>query len=800
MKNNFLIMIKMIILIIIFSSHLNLYANEILFESNEIEIIDKDNLIAKGDIKINNNLGYEIKGDKLIINKRSQVHVLLGNVYFKDNFHNTIYSKKIIINQKENKYIFSENVLLQDNIHEIILKSQNLVYDRASESIFLNEKAEIIDSLDNKIETETLKINIKDNLLIGKNVKIIDKDLNTYEIKNIIYDLKNKKIAGQDLSLNSNNTRLSKNYVPRAKSRAFIIEDDFLTLNKSNYTNCRARDGCPPWTISADEILHDKKNKIVKYKNASLKIYDKPIVYFPKFFHPDPSVERQSGFLPPVISTQNSNSFLNLPYFFAISDNTDFTLNPRIYDNEKSLLQGEYRKITKNSLSTLDMSIKNDSPFLMKNKSTDTHLFLKSKINKKFNFFDESNFDIKLQLTSNDDYLKTYNLKSPIIESQSTLNSAIEFEGSNNDLYFNLSAEAYEDLTKTHDKFEYVLPNFLITKDLDSQFNGLLQISSNGYNKFYDTNVKETILINDFSYNSLDNFSNQGFISNFEFKVKNFNSSSSNSNTYKKDQENNIQGLIQYNSKYPLIKKGNKYDRTLTPLLSLKLNPLGNDNISEADRLITYDNIFSSNRISSNEILEGGISLTFGNEFKIFKKNDEINDFFHLNLATSIRENENYDLPQKSSLGQKTSNFVGQTGFNINEFLDLNYEFITENNLTESNYHKIESILQFNKIVTKFEYLEENNQIGNESFFSNETKFLFDENSNVLFRTRKNKKTDLTEYYDLIYQYKMDCLTAGVEYKKSYYNDGSLKPEESIYFSLTLMPFNNEIKTPGIDR
>src|SRR5210317_973095 len=163
MKNNFLIIIKMIILIIIFSSHLNLYANEILFESNEIEIIDKDNLIAKGDIKINNNLGYEIKGDKLIINKRSQVHVLLGNVYFKDNFHNTIYSKKNIINQKENKYIFSENVLLHDNIHEIILKSQNLIYDRVSESIFLNEKAEIIDSMDNKIETETLKINIKDN-------------------------------------------------------------------------------------------------------------------------------------------------------------------------------------------------------------------------------------------------------------------------------------------------------------------------------------------------------------------------------------------------------------------------------------------------------------------------------------------------------------------------------------------------------------------------------------------------------------------------------------------------------------
>ena len=27
-----------------------------------------------------------------------------------------------------------------------------------------------------------------------------------------------------------------------------------------------------------------------------VKIYDLPVVYFPKFFHPDPTVKRQSGF------------------------------------------------------------------------------------------------------------------------------------------------------------------------------------------------------------------------------------------------------------------------------------------------------------------------------------------------------------------------------------------------------------------------------------------------------------------------------------------------------------------------
>ena len=34
-------------------------------------------------------------------------------------------------------------------------------------------------------------------------------------------------------------------------------------------------------------------------------MYDFPILYFPKFFHPDPSVKRQSGFLRPQINNSN---------------------------------------------------------------------------------------------------------------------------------------------------------------------------------------------------------------------------------------------------------------------------------------------------------------------------------------------------------------------------------------------------------------------------------------------------------------------------------------------------------------
>ena len=42
----------------------------------------------------------------------------------------------------------------------------------------------------------------------------------------------------------------------------------------------------PTWIIQASEIKHNKKKQMI-YKDAILKLYNVPVFYFPKFFHPD---------------------------------------------------------------------------------------------------------------------------------------------------------------------------------------------------------------------------------------------------------------------------------------------------------------------------------------------------------------------------------------------------------------------------------------------------------------------------------------------------------------------------------
>ena len=85
-------------------------------------------------------------------------------------------------------------------------------------------------------------------------------------------------------------------------------------------------------------MLHDNK-KTIYYNNAIIKVYDIPIFYFPRLSHPDPSVERRSGFLPPSITdTKNLGEGIVVPYFFDIAKNKNFTLTSKLYSSENPLL------------------------------------------------------------------------------------------------------------------------------------------------------------------------------------------------------------------------------------------------------------------------------------------------------------------------------------------------------------------------------------------------------------------------------------------------------------------------------
>ena len=103
--------------------------------------------------------------------------------------------------------------------------------------------------------------------------------------------------------------------------------------------------------------------------------------------------------------------------------------------------------------------------------------------------------------------------------------------------------------------------------------------------------------------------------------------------------------------------------------------------------------------------------------------------------------------------------------------MKINYDFATDNDLRTFEYNSVGATISLNNLVTSFDFVEKNGKMGDVNFLKNTTTFNFDEKNYFSFNTRRNRKINLTEYYDLVYEYKNDCLTAGVKYKKTYYED-----------------------------
>ncbi|MBQ1611911.1 MAG: LPS-assembly protein LptD, partial [Alphaproteobacteria bacterium] len=113
----------------------------------------------------------------------------------------------------------------------------------------------------------------------------------------------------------------------------------------------------PLWSIKARKITHDVSSKNIYYRSATLNIKDVPVLYTPFLSHPDPSVKRRSGFMPPSLASNNYlGTAIELRYFFDINDHEDLLLTPILSTDQNVVFGGRYRKMLYNGELRLSFS------------------------------------------------------------------------------------------------------------------------------------------------------------------------------------------------------------------------------------------------------------------------------------------------------------------------------------------------------------------------------------------------------------------------------------------------------------
>ena len=154
-------------------------------------------------------------------------------------------------------------------------------------------------------------------------------------------------------------------------------------------------------------------------------------------------------------------------------------------------------------------------------------------------------------------------------------------------------------------------------------------------------------------------------------------------------------------------------------------------------------------------------------------------------------------MPKRNQLDEKTSNIFSGINYNPNDFFTTKYGLSLNNNLEEIDSENLIAEFKIKNFTTSFDYLNENYSGLDKSYLENKSSYQIDDNNSFIFSTRENKTKDLTEYYNLMYQYKNDCLSASIEYNKDYYDDKDIKPSESIMLKLTIIPFG-ETSSPNL--
>ena len=136
-----------------------------------------------------------------------------------------------------------------------------------------------------------------------------------------------------------------------AANKALRPTQNRIEMSKAVYSPCKICIENPDrpllWQIKADRIIHLRDQQEIVYHDAVLEVFGVPIAYTPYFSHADPTVRRKSGFLTPRFgSSSDLGATLQVPYFWAIDERRDLTLEP-IFSSEAGLIMaGEYRAAT----------------------------------------------------------------------------------------------------------------------------------------------------------------------------------------------------------------------------------------------------------------------------------------------------------------------------------------------------------------------------------------------------------------------------------------------------------------------
>lgn len=554
----------------------------------------------------------------------------------------------------------------------VLITADTLNYDQSLGIVTAEGKVELVQG-GRTLLADTVSYSEKDDKVIASgNVSLLEANGTVLfaDYMELFAGMKNGFIRDAAMLLSDNSRGAAASAERRDGNRTI--------LRKAVYTTCslceQDRSRAPLWQLRGERVEHDEAAQEIVYRDAIFEMFGVPILYTPYFSHPDPTVNRRSGILPP--SYTNNTFFghqVRMPYYYVIDDQSDLTLTPQYSTEQGAHLTGEYRR----RMTTGEMEF--DGSITEEDDSGDLRGHFRS--NMAFRANDDVTFGANIMRASDDTYLNRYSVQNRPYSN--TLTSRVYAEGINNRHFASVNAFSFQNLRS--DVRNGNVP--IVAPIMD--YSAVFEPGDYGGRWAFDANMASLYRSSGTDTRRLSSTiswaqpyyapSGEVFTATAMLRADGYwadsvdQSLASTTNSDGTEVTGRVIPALALDWRYPLVRDSQYMRQLVEPIVMAVVTPYGGnpDTIPNEDSLsFEFDetNLFSVNRFPGYDRWDGGPKLNYGVRSAVYGNNG---GYAELLAGQSIRAKSDDTFTAGSGLSERLSDYVARLTFSPGRYISF---------------------------------------------------------------------------------------------------------------------------------
>ncbi len=692
--------------------------------------------------------------------------------------------------------LFASNSVSADEIEpggEVLMQADELSYDQESNTVTATGNVEVaygerIMTADKMTYNETTGV-----VIASGNVVLLEPsgDVIFAERAELSDELREGVVDTLQV-LMVDKSRLAGNEAQRR-------DGNVTTLYKGVFSPCEVceEEGktTPLWQIKAFRVIHNQEEQRIIYEDAFFELFGIPIAYVPFFSHPDPTVDRQSGFLAPSFGNSSDlGTFLQVPYYWVISDQIDATIAPTYMTKEGTLFEVEYRQALESGYFEADVAAIWPDGEQIAGTPADENFRGSLFSTGRFQIDEQWSWGFESQLTTDDTFLRRFDLSD-----ETDLTSTVYAKAESGRNLFTAEGFYFQGLRSTDNASQ--TPIIAPLLNYHHEFGGTvlggstaLDLNAMILNRNDGADSRRVSM--DLGWDT-EAITSTGEVYSFFANLR--------GDVYHTDNVVLDSGQVSTPKtvaralptlgaewRWPLVRSGGTTRQVVEPIVQLIYAPNtgDRDDIPDEDSLsFEFDtsNLFDASRFAGLDRWEGGSRANVGLRASIYGE-DGGSASVEFGQTYRLRENNTFD--NVSGLRDQESDYVGRISVNPSDNFSIDHRFRLDKDDFTFRRNEVDATGRWGRLSGTLGYAFFDQSLsaalGEREEFIGTAAYRLTDYWTVNAATRRDIEGSQTLSNSVSLGYADECLSVGLGFSQSFTRDRDIEPANSLIFSIVL--------------